>query len=107
MGRCDPINAWFKYPLHVLDPSLADIKLDEDPKENWKKGTKKANQSRSEKSKQELETAFSALSIKGESVSVEDIAEYLDISRQSIYNKVKKHETFKISEGYVEKQKEE
>ncbi len=59
------------------------------PKENWKKGTKKANQSRSEKSKQELETAFSALSMNDESVKVEDIAEYLDISRQSIYNKVK------------------
>lgn len=105
--KFDPINAWFKYPLHVLDPSLADIKLDEDPKDKWKKGTKKANQSRSEKSKQELETAFSALSMNGESVSVEDIAEYLDISRQSIYNKVKKHKFFNINEGYVEKQKEE
>lgn len=47
--RFDPINAWFRYPVHVLDESLQDIQLEEDPREKWKQGTKKANQNRSKK----------------------------------------------------------
>ena len=101
--RFDPINAWFRYPVHELDDSLADIKLDEDQKEKWKKGTKKANESRSEKSKHELETAFSALSTDGSPVSVEEIAEYLDIDKRSVHRKVKKHDRFKVVDGMVEK----
>ncbi|EAG1758598.1 DNA primase [Listeria monocytogenes] len=105
--KFDPINVWFRYPVHELDDSLADIKLDEDPKENWKKGTKKANQSRSEQSKKELETAFSALSMDGGPIEVNDLVEYLDVSRQTVYNKVKKHEGFKIIDGLVEKKSEQ
>lgn len=99
--KFDPINVWFRYPVHELDDSLADIKLDEDPKENWKKGTKKANQSRSEKSKKELETAFSALSMDGGPIEVNDLAEYLDIARNSVYTRVKKHDMFKVEDGMV------
>ena len=86
---------------------MKDISLEDNPKENWKKGVSKSNQSRSEKSKQELETAFSALSIDGGPVEVHELAEYLDMSRQSIYNKVKKHGGYKIIEGYVEKMKKD
>lgn len=35
--KFDPVNAWFRYPVHVLDETLQDIKLEEDPKENWKR----------------------------------------------------------------------
>ena len=38
----------------------------------------------------------------GGPVEVHELAEYLDMSRQSIYNKVK-HGGYKIIEGYVEK----
>lgn len=69
------------------------------------KGTKKANESRSEKSKQELETAFSALSIDGGPIEVNEIAEYLDIARNTVYSRVKKHEGYQIIDGMVEKNK--
>lgn len=105
--KFDPINAWFKYPLHVLDPSLEDIKLDEDPKDKWKKGVNKSNQSRSEKSKQELETAFNTLSMDGSPISVEEVAEYLEIDKRSVYPKVKKHTDFKIEDGMVIKKDEQ
>ena len=101
--KFDPINAWFRYPIHVLDESLKDISLEDDPKENWKKGTKKANQSKSEKAKQELETAFSALSMDGSPVEVNEIAEYLDVSRQATYARVKKHGKFKVEGGFLKK----
>ena len=100
--RFDPINAWFRYPIHELDESLADIKLDEENgKKSWKNGMKKANQSRSEKSKEELETAFTAQSIDGGPASIEEVAEYLGIEKKSLYPKVKKHKGFKIEGGYL------
>ena len=43
----------------------------------------------------------------GGPVEVSEVAEYLDMSRQSIYNKVKKHGGYKIIEGYVEKMKKD
>lgn len=100
--KFDPINAWFKYPVHVLDDSLKDISL-EDTEKSWEKGTRKANQSRSEKSKQELETAFSALSLNGEPIDIEEIAEYLSIEKKSVYPKVKKHKGFEIIDGMISK----
>lgn len=68
---------------------MKDISLEDNPKENWKKGVSKSNQSRSEKSKQELETAFSVLSMDGGPVEVSQVAEYLDIDKRSVYPKVK------------------
>lgn len=102
--KFDPINVWFRYPVHELDETLKDIQLEEDPKaQSWKKGTKKSNESRSEKSKQELETAFSALSMDGNSVDINELAEYLDIDKRSVHRKVKKHDSFKVIDGMVEK----
>lgn len=98
-----PVNAWFKYPIHILDESLQDIKLEEDPKENWRKGTKKSNESRAEKSKRELEEAFNVLSEDGGAVDVNQIADYLEIARNTVYSRVKKHDGFRIDDGLLEK----
>lgn len=95
------VNAWFKYPIHELDESLGDISLEEDPKEKWKKGTEKANASRSEKTQHELEEAFNILSEDGKPIEVTQIADYLDIARNTVYNRVKKHGSFKIEGGYL------
>lgn len=99
--KLKPVNAWFKYPIHELDESLADISLEEDPKEAWKKGTKKANKTRGEKSNQELEEAFNILSENNEPVEAIALADYLDISRSAIYKRVKKHEKFIVADGQV------
>lgn len=101
--KFDPVNTWFKYPVHVLDDTLADIKLEEDPKEKWKKGTQKANESRSEKSKQELEEAFNILSEDGGPVEVTAIADYLEIAKKTTYTRVKKHSGFQVVDGMIEK----
>lgn len=98
-----PVNAWFKYPIHILDESLQDIKLEEDPKENWKKGVQKSNETRSEKAAKELEEAFNILSEDGGPIEVNQIADYLELSKKSIYGRVKKHETFYVDGGLVVK----
>lgn len=102
-----PVNAWFKYPIHILDESLQDIKLEEDPKENWRKGTAKSNESRSEKTLKELEEAFNILSENGEPVEAVAIADYLDISRSAVYKRVKKHKALVVDGGTIMKNDEQ
>ncbi|MGX6962448.1 AAA family ATPase [Vagococcus xieshaowenii] len=102
-AKFKPVNAWFKYPIHELDESLADISMDDEPKNNWKKGTQKANESRSEKSKKELEEAFNILSVDGGSVEAGAIADYLNLSKSAVYKRVKKHEIFEAADGMVSK----
>lgn len=98
-----PVNAWFQYPVHVLDDTLQDIKLEEDPKANWKKGTKKANQSRSEKTQQELEEAFNILSEDGSAVDINVVADYLKIARKTVYGRVGKSDKFLVEDGAIRK----
>lgn len=101
--KFDPVNAWFKYPVHVLDDSLQDIQLEEDPKENWKKGVQKSNETRSEKAAKELEEAFNILSIDGSPIEAGQIADYLEISKSALYKRIKKHELFQVDVGTVTK----
>jgi RecA-family ATPase len=101
--KFDPVNAWFQYPIHVLDDSLQDIKLDDDQKTKWKKGTQKANQSKSEKSQQELEEAFNILSMDGGAIEVNKIADYLEVSKRAVYNRIKKSKKFSADGGMIEK----
>lgn len=56
-----------------------------------------------EKSNQELDTAFSALSVDGEPIDVSEMAEYFGIEKQSVYRKVKKHDGYQIVDGTVSK----
>lgn len=105
--RLKTVNAWFKFPVHVLDDSLQDINLEEDPKEKWKKGTKKSNEGKSSKAQQELEEAFNVLSEDGNPVEATAIADYLDVSRSAIYKRAKKHEMFEASDGVVKKVEKE
>lgn len=100
--KLKPVNAWFKYPIHELDESLADINL-EDSTNDWQKKTKKVNQSRGEKSQQELEEAFNILSENNEPVEAVALADYLDISRSAVYKRVKKHSKFIIADAQVTK----
>lgn len=105
--KFNPVNAWFRYPIHLIDESLQDVKLEEDPKENWKKGTAKSNESRAEKSKRQLEEAFNILSEDGGPIEVNQIADYLDIARNTVYMRVKKHDKFQIDSGMLSKKEPE
>ncbi|MFZ6148105.1 AAA family ATPase [Enterococcus avium] len=105
--KFDPVNAWFRYPVHVLDETLQDIKLEEDPKENWKKGVQKSNESRSEKAAKELEEAFNILSEDGSPIEVNQVADYLEIARNTVYTRTKKHNGFKIDDGMLTKVRNE
>lgn len=99
-----PVNTWFRYPIHVLDETLQDIKLEDDSsKEKWKKSVQKSNQNRSEKTQQELEEAFNVLSVDGEPVELMEVANYLDIKKTALYNRIKRSQKFKSDSGYIYK----
>lgn len=63
----------------------------------------KSNQNRSEKAQQELEEAFNILSMDGGPIEVNQVADYLDVKRTAIYNRVKKVESFVIEDGMIRK----
>ena len=99
-----PVNAWFRYPIHVLDETLQDIKLEDDSqKEKWKKGVQKSNQNRSEKTQQELEEAFNVLSVDDGPVELMEVANYLDIKKTALYNRIRRSMKFKTVGGYLYK----
>jgi len=101
--RFKTVNAWFKFPVHILDDSLQDVQIEENANDKWKKGVQKSNESRSEKSNRELEEAFNILSPNGEAIGVNEVADYLDIKRNSVYTRVKKHGKFEINSGEMTK----
>lgn len=99
----------FDFPTHEIDDSIFETKekIKEKKKENWVKGTQKANKKKSNKSRRELEKAFDELSENDEPINVYEIAEHLNVVRQTIYKKVKKHEDFIVVDGMVQKIKKD
>ena len=83
---------------------MQDIKLEDDsPKEKWKKGVQKSNQNRSEKTQQELEEAFNVLSVDGGPVEINALADYLEISKRAVYNRIKRSGKFQSDSGVLYK----
>ncbi|MDD6489286.1 MAG: AAA family ATPase [Clostridia bacterium] len=103
--KFEPINLWFKYPIHIVDDSGILKNVDDDfnsKGSNWKQnfGKKKSSEERKQERNETLETAFDACNIDGE-VSVSDLAEYMAISEKSVRNHLKEHKKFYIADGKV------
>ena len=93
----DPVNFYFKYPIHELDQGeLSDLKPEAE-KPFWQKGTEKISntkEDRKEKRMKELEDAYDALNIGDKEVTVGDIADYLNLSKNTIWARIKEHSFF-------------
>lgn len=101
--KFEPINLWFEYPVHKVDKigSLKDIEPEADSpqfKKNF--GRKKTPEERRDERKRSLESAYEALSIKGE-VTVKDLEEYFTLTKNAVKNRIKEHEEFDIQNGIV------
>ena len=87
----EPINLWFRFPLHVIDETG---ELDQAAAE----GTGAANRSKSPKRVSEaqrrdsIERAFVFLSNGGAPVSLREMAEYCGVEEKTIRNRVKEME---------------
>lgn len=97
-----PVNVWFDYPVHRIDDTgtLESIKLDVEMKLNEKgqRTRQKQRQSRI----QNLEAAYNACLISGE-VTIDDMAEYLDISPKTLRRDINSSEEFTVKNGKVER----
>ena len=71
---------------------------------NGKKGTQKSNQSRAEKAQKELEEAFYSVNMEGnEAVEINAVADYLDLSKRSVYRRVENSDKFIAEDGMIRK----
>ena len=100
-----PINFWFDYPIHRIDEAGA---LDECPTEgSTEAGRKKAaevNEKKKEEANKRFRTAFDILNINGDGVTVKEMSGYLEIGRQTVYNRVEKMDgEFVIENGKISK----
>lgn len=99
-----PLNVWFEYPIHKLDDSGELEKFTPDcDKAPWQKG-QETQTKRKEAKIAQLESAYNACLINGQ-VTVNDLAEYMDMTPKTIRSYIKKDDKFFLKNGIVEKNK--
>ncbi len=101
-----PVNCWFEYPVHKADESevLEDLQP-ESEKPAWQKSKAKTKSPEDKKKerKEALETAYSALD-EGEGVTASELAEYLGVSKRTVWNHIKEHGGFETIKSGVGKE---
>jgi len=82
----EPVNIWFDHPIHVVD-------VNGDLREKRSEGQVKSKEENKTDRRSILNNAYEALSILGE-VKVADLVEYLELTRQTVYNYIDEHPQF-------------
>lgn len=102
----EPVNVWFRYPIHVPDEagflnmameegSLADIQAKGREAGNLVKKAKK------ESRVAQVDTAYETLSIGDEPVTVKAMAEYFDVSERTVKSYIEQNGKYKCGEGKI------
>ncbi len=93
--KFEPINVWFDYPLHVIDETgkLGDIDPGAEP---WQKAIKARapKEMKKEKRNNKFEIAYSSLELSGEPITVEAMANEMEMTKQTIWNYLKNNDGF-------------
>lgn len=95
--RFEPLNLWFRYPVHVKDDSgvLGDIRTDAN---DWRGGGRDRRRKSSEERKTDrskaLVEAFESCSMDGKKASVKDVAEFMERSEKTVKRYAKEHDRF-------------
>ena len=100
-----PVNVWFSYPIHVADKTgmLRMAAEEGDLTDIRAKGREAGRRARTEIKEERMEslrTAYDALNECG-SVTVKDLAEYLDVTEKTIRNDLKNSKEFLVSQGEI------
>ena len=107
-----PKDLWFCYPVHEEDRTgmLGDLRSDSELP-SYQRGAKRgaASRKRSEKAKDvsksaELLNTFEMVNVDGH-VTVQDLAEYLGVTEETIRNRLKKSEDFTVERSVVKRVK--
>ncbi len=107
--KFDPVNLWFSYPIHKVDKvgSLKDIQPDAELPP-WKKGAesnKKNAKDRKAERRRAVEAALEGSNF-GDNPSVDDVADYLGVSKRTARDRILEHGGYEIENGIVRKRAE-
>ncbi len=100
--RFDPLDLWFRYPVHVMDETgvLKDVKTDtNDWRGKGKDRRRKSPEEREKERKKALDEAFKTCSMDGKKAVVKDIAEFMERTEKTVRNYLKGSDKYWISEG--------
>ncbi len=103
----EPVNMWFDYPVHRLDQvgmlaAAAEEGSLEDVRAQGRLAGNKAKAVQKQERINSIETAYDACNING-TVTLEDLASYMDVSTATIRRYLKGNPSFEIGEGKVYK----
>lgn len=93
----DPVDVWFNYPIHVLehfDPAENVAPHAQLPSHQRAMNARKSKEQKLRERHHRLEAAFDILESSGEPVTVRTLAEYLGVSKQTIWNMIDEHTAF-------------
>ena len=87
-AKFDPVNCWFRYPIHVADESgaLSDIEP-ETEKPVWEKAKeerKRKAKKKKEEGRNKFEVSFANLELSGEPVSIAELAKAIDTKVETV-----------------------
>lgn len=107
--KFEPVNLWFSYPIHKVDEvgSLKDIQPDAELPP-WKKGiesNKKNAKDRKAERRKAVEAALEGSNF-GDEPSVDDVADYLGVSKRTARDRILEHGGYEIENGIVRKKAE-
>ncbi len=98
-----PVNLWFDYPVHQVDEVgvLKDIEA-EGEKAPWQRAMEKRKPKDAKKRDRKiaLENAFN-LCTTSDNITVQDLAEYMDVTNKTVRNRLKEHGGFEINGSVV------
>ena len=111
--KFEPKNLWFRYPVHVEDTTgvLKDLQSESEMhpyQRGAKRGGKKTKETYKAKAADknaELINTFDACNIDG-TVTVQDMAEYLGVSRDTVERRLKKCEKLILKNGKIQRKDE-
>lgn len=105
--RFKPVNLWFNYPMHEVDEVgiLKDQEAEGD-KPPWQRAIekRKPKEQKNKNRKAALENAFNFCTT-NDRVTVQDLAEYMDVTEKTVKNRLKEHGGFWIKDNEVGKKK--
>ncbi|EHR33463.1 hypothetical protein HMPREF9709_01211 [Helcococcus kunzii ATCC 51366] len=102
----DPVNIWFKYPIHELDDKkVLEKVIPQGEKPAWQQAQEniKSPEEKKEERMKALEVAFKACSVEGD-VTIEDLSDYLGVTNRTVWNRIKEHKGFETKK--IDGQKE-
>ena len=93
----EPLNIWFKYPIHEIDSNdTLDRAIPDGERPAWQQAidARKDPEEKKEERKKELELAYEACAVDG-NVTVNDLANYMGVTKRTVWNRIKEHKGYK------------